>query len=605
MKVPLDWFNGTHPNASVSIAIAKLPAQVPVNHPDYAGPVLINPGGPGGSGIALALLEARQLQTIVDPSGKEGKFYDILGFDPRGIGFTEPHARCMPDDPSAWSWQLRESTEGILGSSDAALGRLWSMTHAFGSACKQHSDANGGPDIKYYMSTASVARDMLEIAEKHAEWAVEESIRITPPRPTFSRLPGHQMDAFEKKLFYTRGEVKLTYLGFSYGTYLGSTFAAMFPDRVGRLVLDGVVNAHDYNNGLAQGSLHDTERDMQSFYTFCFMSGPTICPITTPDSTFEDIEQRTQRIIKSLYHNPIALNTDSGPEIFTYSDLKGIIFSGLYTPTLVFPFLGQLLAAVETRHGPLLEAIASALHTVHVYTCSGSNNGTNTFTYGVAQDAILCGDGGSLADSDIDSMDQYFHLLEDISPTAGGIWAMLRMRCSAWPFRPLTSWGRDSLFHGNTSHPILFLSATADPVTPLQSARTMSSKYTDSVVLIQDTAGHCTLFRPTACTISAVKTYFQTGELPPRGTVCVPPTSPWSLNSTDPESRFYDPSLGQAVWVEGVGLEREMEAARGLEEWAAGNLGFGRGNLGGRVERMMEAVVGFGGEGERGLKDEL
>lgn len=603
--MPLDWFNGTHPNASVSIAIAKLPAQVAVDDPRYAGPVLINPGGPGGSGVALATLEAHQLRTIVDPSGTEGKFYDILGFDPRGIGYTEPKAECMPDDPSAWSWQLRESTEGILGSSDAALGRLWSMSHAFGSACKQHSDANGeSPDIKNYITTASVARDMLEIAEKHAEWAAEESNKNSRQGLAFSKLPASQTEA-GKQTIYRRGDVKLTYLGFSYGTYLGSTFAAMFPDRVGRLVLDGVVSAHDYNNGLAQGSLHDTERDMKSFYTFCFISGPAVCPIATGSSSFEEIEERTQRIIKSLYHNPIALNTFIGPEIFTYSDLKTIIFAGLYSPTLVFPVLSQIISAVEAGRGPLLETLAIALHTTHVYTCPALNDTAKPAdNFGVALDAILCGDGGSLVDSDIQSMEEYWQLLESISPTAGAIWAMLRMRCSGWPFRPLTSWGRDSLFHGNTSHPILFLSATADPVTPLQSARTMSSKYKDSVVLIQDSAGHCTLFSPAPCTIAAVKQYFQTGELPPPETVCVPPTSPWSLNSTDPKSPFYDPSLGPAVFVAEEGLEREMEAAKSLQRWAARNLGFGRSHLGRRVPDMMEAILAFELEGD-GLKDEL
>lgn len=85
----------------------------------------------------------------------------------------------MPDEATAFSWQIRQSTEGMLGSSDAALGRLWSMNQAYGASCKQASDAGEGPDIKQYMSTASVARDMLEIAERHAEWVAEKNDETT------------------------------------------------------------------------------------------------------------------------------------------------------------------------------------------------------------------------------------------------------------------------------------------------------------------------------------------------------------------------------------------------------------------------------------------
>lgn len=478
------------------------------------------------------------------------------------------------------------------------------MVHAYGAACKHQSDVTESPDIKYYMSTASVARDMLEIAEKHAEWAVEKSAQLTGRGATLSKVV-ESRQGIEAEPVYRRNETKLTYIGFSYGTYLGTTFAAMFPDRVGRLYLDGVVDVKDYHHGLAQGSLRDTERDMKSFYTFCAYSGAEICPLAASASSYEDIERRTQKIIKSLYHNPIAINTDDGPEVFTWSELKGIIFSGLYTPALVFPGLAQILSAIETGHGPVLEAIGRALHSAHIYTCPASNGSVTALSnYGVAQDAILCGDGYSLQDTDMESMKEYWQLLESISPAAGGIWAMLRLNCAAWPFRPLTSWGRDELFQGNTSHPILFASVTADPVTPLRSARIMSNRYPGSVLLVQDSAGHCALSTPTACTMNAVKVYFQTGELPEPDTLCIPPTSPWSLNSTDPNSPFYDPSLGQAVLMAEDMLEEEMNAARSLQSWAASHLNFGRSHLGQPMTSLVDAVMALGPENDI-LKDEL
>jgi pimeloyl-ACP methyl ester carboxylesterase len=575
----LDYFNGTHPNASVSIAIIKLPAKVSIDDPRYGGPVLINPGGPGGSGVFITLREGKEIQTIIDPAAQPGfseqshpKYYDILGFDPRGIGWTEPNAECMPDQPSAWSWRLREFSEGLLDSSDAALGRLWSMTHAFGTACKRAVDAKeGDADIKQYMSTASVARDMIEIAEAHAEWVAEK-----------------KNSAFTTS---NRASVKLHYWGFSYGTYLGTTFASMFPDRVGRLILDGVVSAHDYLNSLGQGSLADTEKDMTSFYTFCQSSGPEKCPLATSTSNASTIEERVRKIIKSLYHHPIALISPQGPELFTYTDLKLVIFGSLYTPAESFGYVAALLAAVEKRGGELLDQVALVIHNSRTYSCHSDPLAQSQSD--VPQDAILCGDGVDQTDLDQDTFENYLRLLQGISPAVGPIWATLKMKCAAWPIKPLYTFGDEEAFGGNTSHPILFISNTADPVTPLKSGRLMANLFPGSALLVQDSAGHCSSSQPTPCTMKAIREYFQTGGVPTKNTVCIPPNSPFSLNSTDPSSPFYDPSLGQAMFVAAEEMVEEMEAAKGLQAWNAEFEFFGKANMGQRVKDIMAGVAQF------------
>jgi pimeloyl-ACP methyl ester carboxylesterase len=557
LSVPLDYYHDTYPDEKVSIAITKLPAKVSVDDPRYAGPILINPGGPGGSGALFAIWVGQNLQEIVDADARgpsfnhsdgkpaESRYYDIIGFDPRGIGWTEPRAVCMDDPAASWSWNLRETTEGILGSSDAALGRLWSMTHAWGASCKQAVDAEDGPDIKQYMSTALVARDMLEIVERHASWVAERLNELKSDKSRCHHEPNPAL--------YKPEETKLQYWGFSYGTFLGSTFSSMFPERVGRLILDGVVSSYDYNHSLGNGSLTDNQKAVNSFYTYCVESGPESCPLATSNSTADDIKDRVEKIIKSLYHNPLAINSASGPEILTYSEMKSLIFQAAYTPQAAFPLIAAVLAAVEVGQGDILEFLKQVARYSHIYSCAINGSAPAVdYTSAVPTYAVLCSDGIDVSHETLDAFTAYWQDMEVMAPTSGAIWSMLRLRCLAWKIKAAYKFKGD--FGGNTSHPILFLSNTADPVTPLRSGRIMHNLFPNSGLLVSDQAGHCSIAAPNLCMLAHIKKYFQTGVLPEENTLCVPPQSPFSLNSTDPKSPFYDPSL------EGMRIEEAMRA---------------------------------------------
>jgi pimeloyl-ACP methyl ester carboxylesterase len=509
--------------------------------PRYGGPILTNPGGPGGPGAMVAIALGKTLQTIVDSgvdprfAPDDARYFDLIGFDPRGIGWSEPMAVCMADKPSMWSWNIREENEGLVGSSDAALGRLWSMTHAFGSSCKLAEEDQDGPDIKQYMSTASVARDMLEIVEKHHALVANQVAHLAAQKA--GKRGCHSTT-------YVPGEAKLQYWGFSYGTYLGSTFASMFPNRVGRLVLDGVVSSYDYNHSLGNGSLTDTEKAMNSFYTFCHHAGPKGCALATANSTLTDIEERSQSIVQSLYHNPVPLVTAEGPEFFTWSELKVIVFSSTYQPRIMFPYVAQILADIEAGGGDVLDQLAMGYRYTHVYSCPVNDSGQPDLRDSgiIATTAILCGDGIDQSHVTRDEFAEYHKFMDAKSPTAGSYWSTLLLRCTAWKIRASHTF--QGPFGSNTSHPLLFISNTADPVTPLRSGRFMQNLFPGSGLLISDHAGHCSISAPDPCALAHVRAYFQTGALPSPGTVCVPPPGPFSLNSTDPKSPFYDPSLG-------------------------------------------------------------
>lgn len=322
LTLPMDYWNHTT-DATISLAVIRRPAAVPVTDARYGGAVLLNPGGPGGSGIGLVVGGGRSISEIIDDGEADGKYFDLLSFDPRGVGETLPGAKCMTDQNWARAWELRTMTEGILGSSDASLGRLWSMARARSGSCSLPPTSSVGKeqavDIKQYISTAYVARDMLELVEKHGEWREEEARRSLG-----------SLEVLEK-LKYRPGEEKIMYWGFSYGSYLGMTYAADFPQRVSRLIVDGVVDAVDYTKALWFDNLIDTERDVDTLYYHCARVGHPRCALANENgmTTPKQVKQRVENITRSLYHNPLPVISASQPDVIEYSDIHNLIFGAV------------------------------------------------------------------------------------------------------------------------------------------------------------------------------------------------------------------------------------------------------------------------------------
>lgn len=227
--VPLDWtMNISHASnqPTVTIALLKQPALVAPNDPTYGGTVIMNSGGPGGSGVSFLLSNGEYLRRMVDSSQRH---FEVLSFDPRGIGLTTPSADCYV---GSLVRSLANAQSIGMGYPDQTSGTsltyALSMSSAEGLQCEATSMKANGFIIQEYMSTASVARDMLRMVDKIAVASLPD---ISHPNETVS-VP------------------RLQYLGFSYGTYLGMTFASMFPGRVHRMVLDGVVHPEQYTDGV-------------------------------------------------------------------------------------------------------------------------------------------------------------------------------------------------------------------------------------------------------------------------------------------------------------------------------------------------------------------
>ena len=190
------------------------------------------PAGPGGSGVTMLLNAGKEISETIDGAegNADGKFYDLISFDPRGVGRSEPAINCIKDKQWDHGWQLRVMEEGVNEASDAAFGRLWSMAVARAGSCSLPLPEDEA-DIRKYVTTASVARDMLEIVERHGEWREKDAKRLLGASAGCSKSKRLGSQPVPDSVAYKPGSENIQYWGFSYGTYLGNTFAAMFPQR--------------------------------------------------------------------------------------------------------------------------------------------------------------------------------------------------------------------------------------------------------------------------------------------------------------------------------------------------------------------------------------
>lgn len=227
LMVPLDY---SHPynGKKVALAVTRIPASSLAG--PYAGMMLTNPGGPGGSGTWMPALRDYV-------PGTAAERYDWVGFDPRGVGDSAPSLRCRPDYFGTDRPNFIPSSTGLM--------KYWlARTSDYAARC----GASAAKRLLPFMTTRDTVKDM-------------EQLRIAY-RAT---APTEKKAALETLNFY----------GFSYGTYLGQAYATLFPERVGRFVLDGVVdpNRYWYRSNLDQDKAFD--RNLNLFFAWLAQNNST------------------------------------------------------------------------------------------------------------------------------------------------------------------------------------------------------------------------------------------------------------------------------------------------------------------------------------------
>ena len=548
--VPLDWTDlspETYGN-EVVLAVARLPAKVNESDSSFGGTIVLNPGGPSGSGIDILRWAGRGVQEIVDGD----KHFEILSFDPRGTKYSTPSVACFEDDADRDMYLLQSRAAGSVDDSGFSLNTKWALAQGFGRIC----DASGlgiypdGANIRQYVSTALVAYDMANLTD-----AIEEH-RLHALSHTKSATETQQVRAEQYRV------PLLNYWGYSYGSYLGNTFASMFPSRVGRMILDGVVDAPDYAATGWSTNLQDNDKVWLKFFEWCFEAGPKCALYNSHIRGPNALALQLDQFMDHLMVNPLSIVYNEDIYLFTYFDLTSQMHYASYGPYQVWPLLAAGLSELMQGDASTFMAMAFPVHTQsstpslspspsllqapqHYNFLDPFNNRSIPYPPGYAHTleastAILCGDGADITSDPKSSYYAYLQLLKSQSRLIGPIWAQVTLQCRHWPSsqRPLDRNRFTGPFSTKASQypqkddarasPLLFIGNTADPVTPVRNAFKMASQHEGARVLVQDAPGHCSGINiPSECTWGVVRRYFNEGEMPVNGAVCGVDWKPW------------------------------------------------------------------------------
>lgn len=438
VEVPADWANPTEGSFQLAVAYHQ------ASDSDPLGSIIFNPGGPGASGY-------NWITNSVDQLGTEqlrAKF-NLVGFDPRGVGRSEPRVTCL---------DAAETDNLLYGESGFPLGSVKDIA-ATRDQIKSFSDAcleNTGPGLGL-VDTVSAARDMDVI------------------RAVF-------------------GEPRMNYLGFSYGTFLGATYAELYPERVGRLVLDGAINPtiNDADSSLNQ--LVGFDQAFKNFISDCVATAD--CPFA--GSTSAAVAE-VKALLKSVEARPV--QTDTGRELTIWGLITGMIMP-LYSEEY-WPYLSQAFTELKSGDGSTFMLLAD----VYNDRLDNGTYGTNTME---AHRAISCLDGREPAD-DASVAAQNKRVL-DTSAVFGRYWQFGALGCEQWPF-PVAD--RPANYDASGSAPILVIGTTGDPATPYSEAVALANDILENGHLVTyNGEGHTAYGRSNQCVADAVDDYFIKNVVP-------------------------------------------------------------------------------------------
>lgn len=462
-QVPLNYQQPD--GATISIAVMRHLATESA-HSD--GSLFINGGGP-----------SEQLESFVGAYPNIPlplrRHDNLVSFDPRGFGFSTA-IRCFPSQIAENNFLGNLPVFPVGAKQDAVWERTWQR---FDARCVQR---NGS--LLRHDTTADVARDM---------------------------------DLIRQGLH----DPELNYVGLSYGSALGATYANLFPSKVGHLVLDGNVNpvtwSTDTDSTPVFQRLHSGQASaavMTDFLNLCGRATTSKCAFSagTPAAT----RSKFATLLRRVRQHPVT----AGAQTFSYADVIASV------PLSEVSYWGQgakLLQQLWTASAGGHRA-AGQVPVIPAATSAATATGTGaTFSWPFSSAPVYSGQEQNLAvlcpDTDNPRSVSTYQSAAQRATGFGLSWLWTAEACADWP-SPAPQDRYTGPWNRRTAHPVLLLGNTGDPALPYRDAQAMSRDLSHARLLTVDGYGHTEANNPSACAIGYEVGYLLTGALPRAGTVC-------------------------------------------------------------------------------------
>jgi pimeloyl-ACP methyl ester carboxylesterase len=435
LAVPLDYDNPD--GAMIKLALFRIPAKDPNRR---IGVLLFNPGGPGESGVDFL----RTAKDVV--SDRLAARFDLVSWDPRGTGGSDP-VRCGTGFGRALDAPLPLPTTTPERQAQDAVARRADQ------ACQQTAGA-----ILGHVGTANTARDL-------------DRIRAA------------------------LGAARISYIGYSYGTYLGQVYAQMFPGRVRAMVLDGVSDADLSPEQMLLAEAKGIEQSLNAFFSYC--GDDARCPFHEGGHPAQAFDKLVARINAA----PIRV----GNRLLGESQFWGGVLDPLYTDQK--DALARSLASAGASNGrPLLDAYDQ----LNDRRANGSYGDV-----GQAELAINCDDGLSVGQpATVTRLEPVFRAA---APRAGMFVLYGDLGCVYWPEKPSPP---SRPIRAQGAPPIVVIGTTGDPVTPYQNAVAVAHQLASGVLLTNQGSGHTAAAGISGPCDPLVVPYLITGKAPRDGAIC-------------------------------------------------------------------------------------
>jgi len=434
LPVPLDY---SHPDgATISIALARRPALVPS---ERIGSLVINPGGPGDSGIDDLPTELR----VLTPSLQD--HFDVVSFDPRGVERSDP-VHCIQGTGGS-PGPLPDPAPTDSSSQQALIDGF----RAYAADCVNRSTAS----LLAHVGSVDAARDL-------------DRIRAA------------------------LGDTELTFLGHSYGTLLGATYASMFPTHVRAMVLDGAIDPALTLQQMASDQAAGFESSLNSFLSWC--AGSSSCawrPGGDPQSAFMSLLDRMRK-----QREPAGGGRSAGVGELYLATMDTL------TSTSFWPSLGQALAQAAAGNGSGVLSLSDR------YQVHGSSNNSD------ANSAINCEDHPG--NPDLSAYPSIAAAAGQRAPVFGPVFEWATAICAVWPVPASRVTGAA---HDPGAPPILVVGTTADPATPYQWAVNLAGELDHGVLVGRRGVDHVAYYY-SACVRDIDDAYLVRLAVPANATMC-------------------------------------------------------------------------------------